>query len=105
MVQVPCEEVPCEEAPGKVPGGACPFTVAIKVKLHARPASSTVPTARTRCDAVEILSATTVSPLSSRLLVAQPPRLVLCHQHRSAAAEILRFGGRNFVDSRYAPSA
>src|SRR3984957_5356883 len=58
MVQVPCVEVPCEEV--SVPGGDCPFTVAIKPKLHTA-ASSTVATARRRCDAIEILSATVFS--------------------------------------------
>jgi hypothetical protein len=43
-----------------VPGGDCPFTVAIKPKLHTA-ASSTVATARRRCDAIEILSATVFS--------------------------------------------
>src|SRR5579862_4611862 len=90
MVQAPCEDVPCEEVScGEVPapGGDCPFTVATKLTLHTA-ARSTVPIARLRRDATEILPAM-VFPPRARMLIVQPWRIIVCHPSRSAAARIL----------------
>src|SRR5579864_1635458 len=56
MVQVP------GKVAGEVPGGDCPLTVAIKLRLPTT-ASSTVPIASLRCDATKILSATVLPSL------------------------------------------
>jgi hypothetical protein len=89
MVQVP-------------PGGDCPFTVAMKLRLHTA-VSSTVPIARKRCDATVVLSATVFSSPRAdayRATIAVDT-LSFTPTHRSKNLAVYR-GRRNSVSSRYA---
>src|SRR4029077_13794655 len=80
MVQVP-GKVPGEVA-GEVPGGDCPLTVAIKLRLP-RAASNTLASASPRCDATEVLSATVLSSLCECLSRNRHDRYFVTHGDRS----------------------